>query len=91
MRVRMEYVLAMCSMPLSRLFDMQHDNFQKKNVLTFDPTPGVDGVCKDRIGACMLMHLSFRLIFHRKHDHVLKKLKFDLLTPPPMDGRERDL
>ena len=31
----------------THLFDMQHDYFQKKkNVLTFDPTPGVKGVCK---------------------------------------------
>ena len=39
----------------------------------------------------MLMHLSFPLIFDRQHDHVLKKLNFDILTPPPRDGRERDL
>ena len=30
-------------------FYMQHDYFQKKNVLTFDPTPGVEVVCKDII------------------------------------------
>ena len=28
---------------------MQNAYFQKTNALTFDPTPGVEGVCKDRI------------------------------------------
>ena len=35
---------------------------RRKSVLTFDPTPGVDGVCKDKKLAAMLLHASFRLI-----------------------------
>ena len=31
----------------------------EKNVLTFDPTPGVECVCKDRVCACMLLFSSF--------------------------------
>ena len=27
--------------------------FRRKNVLTFDPTPGVEGVSKDRIINCL--------------------------------------
>ena len=45
---------------------MQHDYFQKKKVLTFDPTPGVKGVCKDRICACIVLYplcsIPFNLI-----------------------------
>ena len=36
--------------------------FSKKNVLTFDPAPEVEGVCKDRICACMMLCASFPLI-----------------------------
>ena len=53
-----------------------------KNVLTFDPTPGVKGVCKDRIIACKSLHSSF-LYFYIQHDHVLKGRNFDLYTPSP--------
>ena len=36
---------------------MQHDYFQEKNALTFDPTyQGVEGLFKDRICATMLLH-----------------------------------
>ena len=42
---------ALCSFPF--LFDRQYDYFQKKNVLTFDPNTGVEGVCKDRKCACV--------------------------------------
>ena len=55
-------MLAWCSMLHSLYFDVQHDYLQNKNVLTFDPTPGVKSVCKDRICACMLLHFSFPLI-----------------------------
>ena len=43
----------------------------RKNVLTFDLTPGVEGVCKDRTYACMLLHSSF-LQFDMQYDHVPK-------------------
>ena len=43
----------------SLYFDMQHDYFQKKNVLTFDITPGVVGECKDRICICMVLYAPF--------------------------------
>ena len=36
----------------------------RENVLTFDPTPEVEGACKDRICACMLLHLPFPLILY---------------------------
>ena len=47
---------------------MQHDYFQKKNVLTFGPTPGVEGLCKDSICACMVIYALFpsNLIFRKK-------------------------
>ena len=38
---------------------MQHDNFQKKNVLAFELTPGVEGEYKDRICACMVLYTPF--------------------------------
>ena len=44
-------MLAWCSVLHSNQFDMQHDDFQKKNVLDFVPNPGVESVCKDRICA----------------------------------------
>ena len=33
-----------------------------KNVLTFDHSPGVEGVYKDRICACMVIYTPFLLI-----------------------------
>ena len=59
MCVRTEYVLAWCSMLLS--FDLS-DYFQKKNILTFDHAPGVEGVRKDRICVCMVVYAPFPLI-----------------------------
>ena len=59
MCVRKEFVLTMCS-KLHSHFVKQHDYF--KNVLTFDPTPGVEGVCKDRKCDCILEHSSFPLL-----------------------------
>ena len=43
-------------------------------------------MCKERICACMLLYVPFLLIC-MKHDHVLKKLNFDLLTPRIRWGR----
>ena len=37
---------------------MQHDYFQKKNGLTFYPTPGVEGVSVGKIFATMLLFCS---------------------------------
>ena len=51
---------ALCSIPINLICNMTI--FTKKIVLTFDPTPGVEGVCKDRMSACMLLHSSFPLI-----------------------------
>ena len=48
----------LCSIPL---INMQHDFFQGKK-LTFVPTPGIEGVCKDRIYACMVLYDPFPLI-----------------------------
>ena len=47
---------ALCSIPFHLICNMTI--FSKKNVLT----PGVKGVCKDRICVCILLHLSFPLI-----------------------------
>ena len=58
--VRTEYELAWCSMFHSHYADMQHDYIQKKNVLTFEPTKGVEGVRKDRIIVCACMVLYFQ-------------------------------
>ena len=44
------------------LFDMQHNHIQKKIFWPFDPTPGVEGVCKDRICAYMVFYAPFPLI-----------------------------
>ena len=37
---------------------MQHD-YLHKNVLTFDPTPGAEGVYKERMCACMMLYAPF--------------------------------
>ena len=50
---------ALCSFPINLICNVT--NF-KKNVLTFDPNLGVEGVCKDKICACMILHSSFPLI-----------------------------
>ena len=51
---------ALCSIPINFICNMT--TFRKKIVLTFDPTPGVEGVCKDRICACMVLFAPFPLI-----------------------------
>ena len=52
MCVRAYYVLAWASMLHIPFIDMQHDFFQKK-VFTFDLNPGIEGVCKERLCACI--------------------------------------
>ena len=32
-------------------------------ILTFDPTPGVKGVCKDRLRACMVLYAQLLIPF----------------------------
>ena len=63
----------------------------RKYVLTFDPTAGVEGICKDRICACprvgrgtvgkmiatMIAAFVIPFNFDMEHDHVLKKLNID--------------
>ena len=62
--VRTKYVLAWCSMLHSLLIWYATWLLSKKNVFTFDPTTGVEGLCKDRICACMLLHSWFHLIWY---------------------------
>ena len=42
--------------------DGLNDYFREKNVLTFGLTPGVEGVCKDRMCACMVLCVPLPLI-----------------------------
>ena len=50
---------------ISIKFDRQQDYFQKKIVLTFwPPPPGVEAACKDKIIACMLLYVSFSLLWY---------------------------
>ena len=51
----------------------------------FDPTPGVEGVCKDRIFAFMVLCAQFPLISYATW-LLSDKKKFDLLTPPQGRG-----
>ena len=51
---------ALSSIPFNLICNMT--TFSEKNVLPFNPTPGVEGVCKDRICGCMLLHSSSPLI-----------------------------
>ena len=67
--VRTEYVLEWCSMPQYLWFYMQHDYFQNKNVVSFQ---GTEGLCKERICACMCSMLH-SLWFHMQHDYFQKK------------------
>ena len=51
----------------------------RKNVLTFDPTKGVNVyVGPEYVLACCCIRDS--LLFDMQHDHVLKKLNFDLTS-----------
>ena len=44
---------ALCSIPFNVICNMT--SFRKINVLTFDPTLGVEDVCKDRISGCIVL------------------------------------
>ena len=59
---RTEYVLAWCSMLYSILIDMQHDYFQKNIWFDLLTPSGVEGVCNDRIRACLMLYVPFPLI-----------------------------
>ena len=51
---------APCSIPINLIGIMT--TFRNKTFLTFDPTSGVEGACKDIICAYMLLHSSLPLI-----------------------------
>ena len=57
--VRTEYVLAWCSKPHSLNLICNMTTFRK-----IDPTPGAEGVCKDRICACIGLYAPFPLIWY---------------------------
>ena len=81
--VRTESVLAWCSLPHSH-FAMHHEYFQKKKTIVWPLTPPQESrVCwrREHVLACRYIRNS--LNFDMQHDHVLKKLNFVLLTPPP--------
>ena len=46
--------------PFSLICNMT--TFSKKNKWLYDPTQGVEDVCKDRIFACMVLYAPFSLI-----------------------------
>ena len=48
---------ALCSISFNLISNMT--TLKKKNVLTFEPTQGVEGVCKDKICACMVLYAPF--------------------------------
>ena len=50
---------ALYSVPFNLIRDM---TFRKKKDLIFDPTPGNEGVCKDRICAWVILYAPFLLI-----------------------------
>ena len=58
---------ALCSIFITLICNV---TIAEKNDLTFDPTPVVKGVSKNRICARLLLHLSFPL-FDMQHDPVL--------------------
>ena len=69
----------LCSIPFNLINSMT--TFRKKNVLSFDPTPGIECVCKDRICACMVLYAPFfsnlicnMTIFRKKQQHVFVHL-----------------
>ena len=50
---------ALCPIPFNLICNK---TTYRKNVLTFDPIPGTEGVSKDRMCACKLLHSRFDLI-----------------------------
>ena len=61
--VRTEYVLTwcLCSIPFNLICSIAT---LRKHILTFDPTQGVEGVCKNRIWACVVLYAPFPLIWY---------------------------
>ena len=61
---------ALCSIPFNLIYKMTIS--EKKIVLTFVSTAGIEGVCKDRICAsgCCIHH---SLVFDMQHNHNLRR------------------
>ena len=57
--------VAIYSIPFNLIYSMT-------KCLKFDPTPGIEGVCKDRIFACMVP-----FYFDLQNDYFQKKMTFD--------------
>ena len=58
---------------------MQHDHFQKRKKKTFDPTPGVGGVCDDRTSFIMRLFIISVINIYGKCSKISNTLK--LRTP----------
>ena len=56
--------------------------FRKNNILPFDPTPQVEGVCKDRICACMVLFTPFTLIWYASWHRTFRFFLFWSFDPP---------
>ena len=73
----------LCSFPFNLIRNMT--TFRKKNCLTFDPTPGFEGVCNDRICAYMVLCVPFPLNLICNMTTFRKK---NVLTFDPTPGVE---
>ena len=68
----------------SLYFDMQHDHIPRKlNTWACDPNPWVEGVCKDRIFAFMVLYSLLPLIWYATWLLSEKKKMFWPFNPPP--------
>ena len=86
--VRTEYVLAWCSIFHSLLIWYATCLLSEKKCFDVDPTQGVEGVWKDIICACMLLHLWFQLIWYATWP-CSEKVEFWPFDPTPASaGRE---
>ena len=79
---------AICSVSFNLTCNMT--TFRKKNVLTFDHIPGVAGVWKDRVLACMLLRSSFPLIWYATWP-CIEKAEFWPFGPTPRVRCRRSL
>ena len=57
-------------------------NFSKNMFWPFDPTPGIEGVCNDRICFSMVLYTTFLLIWYENMTTFRKKNVFDLWSHP---------